>query len=505
MHPATATPTRCSTGRRSRRSARPGRTPQIFRELARAHGLRRALLRRRRRDAGRSALPTAGRRRFRRAARARLGQARRSPTRRSPRAASPRRPASCRERRARRSACPTICPTTSRRRARPGSRARFPLAMISPPARNFLNSTFVNVPACATSRASRCSRSTRATPRARGIADGADGAGLQRPRRVPLQGRGRARAPGPAWSTAWASGGASSAPDGTQRQPAHAPAAHRHRPRRRASTTAWSRSSRPRAPAAVKRGWRMASLGLGGLLAAALLAAAAVCLTSGCATLGYYGQSATGHLSRAARRGRSPSGWPTRRPRRASRPGWRSRSASATSPSPSSASPTTPATAAMPTCSAAPRCGTWSPRPSSRSTLKTWCFLVVGCVGYRGYYDRAERRGPRPSLRRREGSSVCVYPVPAYSTLGRLPGRLAGRPAAQHLHRLSRRRTGAADLPRARAPGRFTRRATRCSTNRSPRAVERIGAERWLGRPASAAGARPTPPAAKRAAPTSAP
>ena len=41
-------------------------------------------------------------------------------------------------------ACPTTCRTTSVRSA-PELGARFPLAMISPPARNFLNSTFVNV------------------------------------------------------------------------------------------------------------------------------------------------------------------------------------------------------------------------------------------------------------------------------------------------------------------------------------------------------------------------
>ncbi len=40
-----------------------------------------------------------------------------------------------------RTACPIICPTTRWRRRW----ARFPLAMISPPARNFLNSSFVNV------------------------------------------------------------------------------------------------------------------------------------------------------------------------------------------------------------------------------------------------------------------------------------------------------------------------------------------------------------------------
>ena len=40
----------------------------------------------------------------------------------------------------------------------------------------------------------------------------------------------------------------------------------------------------------------MAGLGLGGLRATALAAGAAVCLTSGCSTIGYYAQSAAGHL-----------------------------------------------------------------------------------------------------------------------------------------------------------------------------------------------------------------
>ena len=48
--------------------------------------------------------------------------------------------------------------------------------------------------------------------------------------------------------------------------------------------------------------------------------------------------------------------------------------------------------------------------------LKTWCFPVAGCVGYRGYYREADARAFADSL----GSDleVAVYPVPAYSTLG---------------------------------------------------------------------------------------
>ncbi len=56
--------------------------------------------------------------------------------------------------------------------------------------------------------------------------------------------------------------------------------------------------------------------------------------------------------------------------------------------------------------------------PELSLELKTWCFPLVGCVGYRGYFSRegadllaAELRG--------EGWETSVYGVPAYSTLGR--------------------------------------------------------------------------------------
>lgn len=57
--------------------------------------------------------------------------------------------------------------------------------------------------------------------------------------------------------------------------------------------------------------------------------------------------------------------------------------------------------------------------PELSLQLKTWCFPVVGCVGYRGYYDRAEAEALAAGLRN-EGYEVAVYGVPAYSTLGRL-------------------------------------------------------------------------------------
>ena len=55
--------------------------------------------------------------------------------------------------------------------------------------------------------------------------------------------------------------------------------------------------------------------------------------------------------------------------------------------------------------------------PEFSLTLKTWCFPVTGCVGYHGYFDEAEARAEAEELRA-QGLEVAVYPVPAYSTLG---------------------------------------------------------------------------------------
>jgi len=54
--------------------------------------------------------------------------------------------------------------------------------------------------------------------------------------------------------------------------------------------------------------------------------------------------------------------------------------------------------------------------PALSLELKTWCFPVAGCVGYRGYYREADARTFADSLG--DDLEVAVYPVPAYSTLG---------------------------------------------------------------------------------------
>ncbi len=55
--------------------------------------------------------------------------------------------------------------------------------------------------------------------------------------------------------------------------------------------------------------------------------------------------------------------------------------------------------------------------PTDSLTLKTWCFPVTGCIGYRGYFNEQEAQQLADALKA-EGLESSVYGVPAYSTLG---------------------------------------------------------------------------------------
>ena len=55
--------------------------------------------------------------------------------------------------------------------------------------------------------------------------------------------------------------------------------------------------------------------------------------------------------------------------------------------------------------------------PALSLKLKTWCFPVAGCVGYRGYFSEAEAKLEAEELKK-QNFDVSVYGVPAYSTLG---------------------------------------------------------------------------------------
>ena len=158
----------------------------------------------------------------------------------------------------------------------------------------------------------------------------------------------------------------------------------------------------------------MALAGLSGTL---VLAAGAVCLTSGCSTLGYYAQAVGGHFT-LLQSARPVADW--------------------------AADPATPeplrqrleltqrmrdfavAELKLPDNDSYRRyadlkrsAAVWNAvaAPELGLTLKTWCFPVLGCVGYRGYYSR-EPADALASELRAQGYETLVYGVPAYSTLG---------------------------------------------------------------------------------------
>ena len=119
--------------------------------------------------------------------------------------------------------------------------------------------------------------------------------------------------------------------------------------------------------------------------------------------------------------------------------------------------------------------------------LKTWCFPVLGCVGYRGYFDEAAAR-TEAQTQRAQGLDAAVYGVPAYSTLGwmnwaggdpLLNTFLAypeGEMARLLVHELAHQKLYARDDT---------------AFNESfATAVERIGGARWLERHASEAARR---------------
>lgn len=55
--------------------------------------------------------------------------------------------------------------------------------------------------------------------------------------------------------------------------------------------------------------------------------------------------------------------------------------------------------------------------PEFSMEMKEWCFLFVGCVRYRGYFDEADAEAYADELRQ-EGLDVYVTGIAAYSTIG---------------------------------------------------------------------------------------
>ena len=158
----------------------------------------------------------------------------------------------------------------------------------------------------------------------------------------------------------------------------------------------------------------VAGVGLVGVLAAAT---AAMCLTGGCTTAGYYGQAVAGHLA-LLNRARPVSDWlaepdtpPALRARLQLTQRLRDYAVSELG-LPDNRSYRAYADLQRPSV-------VWNvvATPELSLSLHTWCFPVMGCVGYRGYFERADADALAAELRGR-GLEVDVYGVPAYSTLG---------------------------------------------------------------------------------------
>ncbi len=167
----------------------------------------------------------------------------------------------------------------------------------------------------------------------------------------------------------------------------------------------------------------------------AALATATVCLTSGCSSVGYYSQAMTGHFG-LLNKARPVPEWiaddttpaPVRERLMLSQ---RMRDYAVSELKlPDNASYRRYAdlqrNAAVWNVVAAPELGL---------ALKTWCFPVVGCVGYRGYFDRAPAEALATELRA-EHWEVAVQAIPAYSTLGKMPGAYFSDPLLNTFIRL---------------------------------------------------------------------
>jgi predicted aminopeptidase len=152
-------------------------------------------------------------------------------------------------------------------------------------------------------------------------------------------------------------------------------------------------------------------------IAAVLLTASAALLLSGCAELGYYWRSATGHV-RVMGAARPVSDWladtdaPAKLKQRLELSQRIRNYAVAELKLPDNPSYRRYAdlhrTAVVWNVVAAPKYSL---------KLKSWCFPVTGCVNYRGYFDEPSARAEAARLAK-DGFEISVYPVPAYSTLG---------------------------------------------------------------------------------------
>lgn len=215
------------------------------------------------------------------------------------------------------------------------------------------------------------------------------------------------------------------------------------------------------------------------------IAAGTVCVTSGCSSVGYLTQSARGHLNLIGS-ARSVDDWlaapdtPEALKKRLALSQEMRDFAVSELKLPDNRSYRTYAdlkrSAAVWNVAAAPELSL---------KLETWCYPVVGCVGYRGFYDQATAEAEGQALRD-QGLEVTVYGVPAYSTLGKV-NWLGGDPLLNTF-------IGWSELELARLIFHELAHQVVYAHGDTPfnesfaTAVERVGSARWVARRGSGAG-----------------
>ncbi len=123
--------------------------------------------------------------------------------------------------------------------------------------------------------------------------------------------------------------------------------------------------------------------------------------------------------------------------------------------------------------------------PALSLTVKTWCFPVTGCVGYRGYFDEAQAQALAAELRA-QGLEVSVYGVPAYSTLGWL-NWAGGDPVLNTFINYPEGELARLIFHELAHQVVFAKNDTTFNESFAT-AVERLGGTRWLARQGSTAG-----------------
>jgi predicted aminopeptidase len=224
-------------------------------------------------------------------------------------------------------------------------------------------------------------------------------------------------------------------------------------------------------------------MALGSFVTTVIVATAMLCLTTGCSSLAYYAQSVTGHVN-LLRAAKPVPEWladesnPVALRERLAL-SQRMRDFAITELK-------LPDNASYRRYADLQRgAAVWNvvAAPELSLQLKTWCFPVMGCVGYRGYFHEDEAQAYAAQLRA-QGYEVLVYGVPAYSTLGKLPGAFFADPLLNTFIRFPEGELARMIFHELSHQVVYADNDTVFNESFAT-AVERIGSKRWLARFAS--------------------